>query len=67
MNATFRYPSPDEIQAGVRRGQRERSEFITRCLARLVARLTGRRPAVVETLPTPVRRAVGADDHRLAA
>ena len=67
MNATFRHPSPDEVQAYVRRAHRERSAFIARSLRRLFARLTGRPSAAVESLPPRAPARADDDSHRLAA
>jgi len=67
MNTTFRYPSQDEIQAYMRKGERKRSAFVVKAIGGLFRALTGRRAPSAEIVPIPATPATADHDHRLAA
>jgi hypothetical protein len=67
MSADLHYPSQQEIEAYIRRGQHERSEYLAEMVDRFIAMLRPRRESAVKTPSTPVAANDGSHGHRLAA
>jgi len=67
MSTTFTYPSQNEIQAYMHKGQRERSAFVVKAIGGLFRALTGRGTPSAEIVPIPATPATADHDHRLAA